>query len=712
MKQHIRILQFLVVLPLFAALAAAGPGDWQFRDSVSGPVWAPIRVTAGSNGSLYVSNAGGTTAAFKSSDNFALTAAPTYTTVVANGTATNGIQGLAVDGDGSFYALWTGMAAGDDRLYKFDAAGNPVTAFGVNGIVSVAARVTGITLLSDGTIIAAGLLGSAYAYDKTSGALVGTSVFPVPTGATHVRDIAADSADNLYVNASGHLYKISGGDKDHLTSYTVVADWAPGVTHTSTSWQVAAGVCYFAGDDVLAYVNRTDNKVYVINRADGALVQELANPSINQPSDVACWQAEGWDYLAVTNANTSYISVFRKPNASLTAGLIDSADYLAYSVGLNAGMQNAADSAALEIDTADKTQGAGSLKATYTFGADAAWYKNLRIERAVSGSPADLSAMSTFSFDYKVDVTDGLQNLTVNLIDTQGYQTRLNSPDLLDAPTAGWQTATYHISDFQKAIWAGSGRFVNLKKISRFAYNIGNDGNTTTNTLVVKFDNVRFSTGAEQFNEVVLEDFESYADNAALSAAWPGRFTPATRITTTTLETVNPAGGAQSMNLAFDIDLANTTYGVSKTFSPALDLSGAKYLKLSLYGDANLPTTIGPIAFVYLQDSTGSQCYGLIYNWPANAEWQVILMPFAEAGVIPFINVGWTYASDGNSAWREVQWDGGTWDTTTDLSDITSIALAFSYGGAGNPPLSTLKFDNLIAGYSLVPASVPGWELY
>jgi len=81
---------------------------------------------------------------------------------------------------------------------------------------------------------------------------------------------------------------------------------------------------------------------------------------------------------------------------------------------------------------------------------------------------------------------------------------------------------------------------------------------------------------------VVLEDFESYANDAALEAAWDDDFGGAY----TDLST-DAHGGAQAMSLAYENNLSPYYTAITKALSPAADFAveGAKALELWYKGD-------------------------------------------------------------------------------------------------------------------------------
>lgn len=293
-----------------------GPGAWEFYATVDAPdnSIGVQRVSSDSSGAVYYSiNESTDKQIYKSTDPLAAD----YTLLHQDNTQANGFQGMCSDSSNNFYAMGESGAAGSGTLVKYDSSGNLVTAFGTSGVVTPSDRMTGMDIMSDdSTLVATTFGGVLTTYDSTTG----DDTPATNTGSgNYVRDLAvkANSGGNdfLFLNQSGDLKRISG-------DYTTVEDWGTGIINTNTSWQVRAGVGYYAADDVVIYGNKDDNQVYVVDATTGDLIQRLGSglpdgeADLNsgdfiQPSDAAVFMDDGYEYMIIPMA-VNQISIYRK----------------------------------------------------------------------------------------------------------------------------------------------------------------------------------------------------------------------------------------------------------------------------------------------------------------------------------------------------------------------------------------------------------------
>lgn len=365
----------------------------------------------------------------------------------------------------------------------------------------------------------------------------------------------------------------------------------------------------------------------------------------------------------------------------------------------------ASDSIALANST-DCTEGARSLEVTYTYTADAVWVKNA-IVAATYETPLDLSQLELFRFDLKVPTADPNFMMTINLVDEKGFEARFVDYSVF-AAASDWQTFTYRLSQLQKDMWVNQGRAANLKKIVKIAFHVMNGGDLASpGTLSFLLDDLRYETNLGLLNEVLVEGFESYSDEAALDAAWLQAFTRGTA----SLDTSNAYTGSKCLKVDADITEYWSNHGAYFTFATPQDFSQAMYFKLAVFGDAAL-AGLNPTAHLFLEDTSGNRATALIWNWPEAEEWTDIYLPFANQGILPFVDSAWTYASYGYSCWREDRWDGGTWDAVTDLTQISKIYLSIEIQTAGSPGPVEIYFDDVRYGLATDAPPVASVKTY
>jgi len=361
-------------------------------------------------------------------------------------------------------------------------------------------------------------------------------------------------------------------------------------------------------------------------------------------------------------------------------------------------------------NSTDSSEGTNSLQVDDSYVAAGAWYYPASVFKTFA-SPVDLSEMEFFTYDINVPTADATFLLVVYLYDEQGYVARFVNWSVLGAGTSGWETQTCKLSDLEKNRWVGYGRAVNLKKITQVEFSIQRQAATSgTGTFTILLDNMNFVSDVGQIQELVLEGFQSYADDTALGAAWTTAFNGGTG----SLDTASPYSGAQSLNLSASLPGQWYNYALRYDFSSAQDFSAAKYFKVAVHGDVQL-ATLSPTAHLYLVDSSGNRAMSFIWDWPGADEWSVIYLPFASEGIEGYSDSSWTLELGGNSCWREDRWDGGAWDADTDLSQIASMILSIEtqVGSATDYPKDvTIGFDDVIVGYTTNALPVPSVKTY
>jgi hypothetical protein len=319
----------------------------------------------------------------------------------------------------------------------------------------------------------------------------------------------------------------------------------------------------------------------------------------------------------------------------------------------------------------------------------------------------DISDMEGVKFDFKVAETKPELMMTINLVDELGYHARFEDYTIFSATPEEWVTRTFKLSDLHKDQWYNSGRPINMKKLTAVRFYILNQTAATNSSVVFKLDNMFFVSGLGVVNETVLANFESYADDAALQAEWLQAFS---RTSNPTLNTANPNTGAKCISFLADLSTGRwTNYGGTYTLPSPMDLSEAAYFKVAVYGDTIL-NGLTPTTHFYLVDGAGNRAISYAWEWGKNEEWCEIFLPLQNQGIEGYTDSLWTLQYSGRSCWREERWDGGTWDTDCDLSNITGIILAFETQ-VGTDPVNgvNILFDDVIVGYETddIPDYIP-----
>lgn len=357
------------------------------------------------------------------------------------------------------------------------------------------------------------------------------------------------------------------------------------------------------------------------------------------------------------------------------------------------------------FNSTTKSQGSYSLDITYNFTTQDAWYKNAGVIKTFA-APIDISAMEYFTLDINIPTANASFMMTFNFVDEKGYVARFEDYHIFDSATTGFVTKSYNLSNFHKSQWVANGRACNMKKITKIQYRILNQANVTAGSLNFMIDNVKFYSSAGLIVETILEDFESYADDAALQASWASRFNGSTR----TLVTSGAYAGNKCINLNANIFDAWYNYAAEKTFTSTQDFSTAKYFKVAVYGDSKLSSQDG-IALLFLEDSSGNRVIAYGWLWAENPEWSVLFFPFQVDGIEKWTDAN-TKSMGGASCWIEDKYDTGSWNGDCNLTQISKIIISFETGKAGAVNDVNIKFDNIIVGYDTATPPAPSVKNY
>lgn len=356
-------------------------------------------------------------------------------------------------------------------------------------------------------------------------------------------------------------------------------------------------------------------------------------------------------------------------------------------------------------NSTDKTQGNNSLKVVFQYDNQEAWYKNSSIAKTLA-TPVDLTAMEVIRFDIKVPTAKSAMMMTINFEDELGFIARFEDYAIFNESQTEWATKAYRLSSLHKDQWVIQGRPFNLKKVTKVTFHILNQAASGADTLEFYLDNLRFETGHGIVNETVLADFESYANDAAIQAAWlPAFSTPAGIVSLSN----NAYKGNNALKLNVSLPGRYTNRGAYFELPQVTDFSTALYFKVAIFGSSKLAGLL-PTAHLYLQDINGRRVQSLIWNWPEKEEWMEIYLPFQNQGIEgvyrdnPEDTVNsWKLQYDGRSAWRQDKWDGRTApEQNLDLTQVTRLILTIETQHADTPnPLDDVEiiYDNVTVGY-------------
>ncbi len=314
------------------ATTHAQNGEWEFWTSFTTPEESAgvLRMAFDSQDNMYLTRSG-PSRLYKSVDAIDQLFAgeqPTFETLFTDEDAVNGMMGLAVDSDDNVYAVADGDGTeGQEAVVaKFDADGDLVTDFGDNGLLAggLDVRLVGAALTSDeATLIVHGTAGLLYSVDAATGAELVEEVDTEAGGVT--RDIAVRPVDGgddeLYLNRSGRLYRVTGGSATDISGYDQVEALTPGLDEGDPGWAIRYSVSYFAADDVIIFSN-IDSGVHVYDPVEDEIVQTITEfgtgTPLNEATGVTALHAvedpdDGTLYdLLFVSQNGTALAVYRK----------------------------------------------------------------------------------------------------------------------------------------------------------------------------------------------------------------------------------------------------------------------------------------------------------------------------------------------------------------------------------------------------------------
>jgi hypothetical protein len=217
----------------------------------------------------------------------------------------------------------------------------------------------------------------------------------------------------------------------------------------------------------------------------------------------------------------------------------------------------------LSDSVAPKSTGTKSLSLQFNF-PSTTWATEI-ISRQRLGTPIAIGPKQYLTLRLKGDpafAAADFQALYLNIYDESGNFGRWGTP----VPTnADWQIFNFSVGSLEKP-W-NSPALPDLSKIVRFAfYQYGSEKAIEPYTATILVDDVMIRNApliefpAPAAFRPLLDDFESYADEAALRAFYSYQNSPATTVTTASLDTPAPQG-SKALKLALDFAAGQYPWG-------------------------------------------------------------------------------------------------------------------------------------------------------
>ncbi|MBI1390814.1 MAG: hypothetical protein GC154_20485 [bacterium] len=282
------------------------------------------------------------------------------------------------------------------------------------------------------------------------------------------------------------------------------------------------------------------------------------------------------------------------------------------------------------------------------------------VRRDIPGGPVNLDDYLSVSFQMGGDSTvkPGLIEFVVFLFDGQGRAMRYKLPDSY-LTTESWQKVSLSLGSFTQEEWdAGYGTAApDADPTDIISIGFMVVGQEIDQYAFISIDDVQLKVKSEN---LLVDDFEGYANDADLAAAWP--YTPSGQDSTLTWsidKTNTPPQGASSLLLDINMPYRWWYNKVQTRLSSALDLTKYSALEMWFYGDADMTPSPGQVIFVVeLFDSTGRAVkYTIPNETAASSSWRKLTLSLAS-----FV---------------QEEWDSGYGTSNPDANpkDITDLAL-------------------------------------
>ncbi len=360
-----------------------------------------------------------------------------------------------------------------------------------------------------------------------------------------------------------------------------------------------------------------------------------------------------------------------------------------------------AGTASIAQETTIKNEGAASLKLIYNYTANP--YYEARLLKTFS-TPVDLSEAIAYSLDIYSDAPAPDQLLWYIMLHTTSgkFYRYVYSTDI---GPAAWTTYNFTLRDMEHYPWDTTGDAPDLAHVDQIALRVQMRANVSAaGTANIYFDHLRFRTADDDVDLVTLDDFESYADDAALQAAWAltldsggGSFSA--------VRTTQAAQGAAAMQIDYSVAASWYAFYATKTLDTPLNTANVDFFRVRVYGDAAVPAGKAPQMYLCLVDAEGNWTRAWMSKGLKTAEWTTYIF---------FANFG---GEDAHMASPAFVFEEDKWDTgggTCNRNAVQKVMLKFeeNSGTAGAYNLS-VRVDSIEYGRAPVPTHTESaWTLY
>ncbi len=414
--------------------------------------------------------------------------------------------------------------------------------------------------------------------------------------------------------------------------------------------------------------------------------------------------------LSLTTA--AMLAVFA---GSASAAVIESFDTLDFAVNAAASNDigtNGA-SASVSLDPSVKTEGSNSLKLTYNYSGNQ--YFEVCIEKTYA-TPVDLSPYNSFHLKLRGDAVSSSFVWYANFVGENGKYYRYVGWNPV-IPDGTFLDANWGRSEMEFNPWQPARDAVEISKITKIQIFVQKRaGSITAGTTNINFDAFEgFSAADGRVVADTIASFDSYADTAALQAAWPTSAGGTGNAISAALVPDKDASG-KAMRLDSTIALKWYTLAATNVLPATLDLTQYKYFTFWMKGDATLaglPSGAAPIVFLRFEDSAVNRVRAWSTSTIKKGEWicVFIAMDANLAGFTPVNVDNADQGTDGRSKMlADERWDGGG-DCV--LNDIRKVQFCFTENGLDTNYTSQITIGKLM-GYKYVaaPAAVGDWSIY
>jgi hypothetical protein len=357
-----------------------------------------------------------------------------------------------------------------------------------------------------------------------------------------------------------------------------------------------------------------------------------------------------------------------------------------------------------------KSTGKVSMKMEFSF--PSVQWATETVKGPTSDTPISIRPDQYVTFRYRSDpafAKSDFHNLYLYVYDQDGNFSRWTG--IAMPANSDWQIANFKASNTELT-WDTTGTYPDLSNIVRFAFfQYGSQGAIDPYTATVYVDDlVVRDTPLNEFPapsapRQLIDDFESYANDAALTNAYTVVNNPPATTTTPTLTSPAPQG-SKALKLAIDFGAGQWPWGavMSKAVAP-FSLPTNAVISLRFKGDPGLSAIAddGTGFWLSFYDRAGGYVNFITAGKPiVTGEWTTLQATFADLGDTTTVDVG-----------NLIQWrillQG--WTGTTDSQPLTGTAIyvddiRITVPTVSQPSLSiakdgktlSLKMDGLTAG--------------